>query len=65
MLVLTDLLLSLVHASPPADDAHPFSIHDMLAMDRISDPAVSPDGKWVAYTVRVTDVEANKGKTDI
>jgi dipeptidyl aminopeptidase/acylaminoacyl peptidase len=49
----------------PVEDSHPFSVRDMLAMDRISDPAVSPDGKWVAYTVRVTDVEANKGKTDI
>ncbi|HEV8113081.1 MAG TPA: S9 family peptidase [Planctomycetota bacterium] len=65
MLVFAGLLLSLAHASPLADDAHPFSVRDMLAMDRISDPAVSPDGKWVAYTVRVTDVEANKGKTDI
>ena len=30
---------------------HPFSVHDMLAMDRIGDPQVSPDGKWVAYRV--------------
>jgi dipeptidyl aminopeptidase/acylaminoacyl peptidase len=37
----------------------------MLAMDRISDPQVSPDGKWVAFTVRETDLEANKGRTDI
>jgi dipeptidyl aminopeptidase/acylaminoacyl peptidase len=44
---------------------HPFSVHDMLAMDRISDPHVSPDGKWVAFTVRVTDVEGNRGRTDI
>jgi len=49
----------------PSEEPHPFSVRDMLAMDRISDPAVSPDGKWVAYTVRVTDIEANKGKTDV
>jgi dipeptidyl aminopeptidase/acylaminoacyl peptidase len=48
-------------AQPP----HPFSVHDMLAMDRISDPRVSPDGKSVAFTVRVTDVEGNRGRTDI
>jgi len=44
---------------------HPFSVHDMLAMNRISDPQVSADGRWVAFTVRVTDLEANRGRTDI
>ncbi|MBI3182507.1 MAG: S9 family peptidase [Myxococcales bacterium] len=34
-------------------------------MDRISDPQPSPDGKWVAFTVRATDLEANKGRTDL
>ncbi len=44
---------------------HPFSIHDMLAMERISDPQVAPDNDWVAFTVRTTDLEANRGRTDI
>ena len=48
-----------------AADTHPFSVHDMLAMDRISDPRLSPDGRLVAFTVRVTDLDANKGRTDI
>src|SRR5262245_47525090 len=48
-----------------AQDPHPFTVHDMLAMDRISDPQVSPDGKWVAYGVRTTDLDANKGRTDV
>jgi dipeptidyl aminopeptidase/acylaminoacyl peptidase len=46
-------------------DTHPFSIHDMLAMDRIGDPQVSPDGKWVLFDLRTTDVEANKGRHDV
>jgi len=46
-------------------EQHPFSIHDMLAMDRISDPRVSPDGKKIVFTVRVTDLEANRGRTDL
>ncbi|MBE0566684.1 MAG: S9 family peptidase [Krumholzibacteria bacterium] len=37
----------------------------MLAMERIGDPQVSPDGQWVAFTVRSTDLAANKGRTDI
>ncbi|MDZ4772139.1 MAG: S9 family peptidase [Planctomycetota bacterium] len=48
-----------------AADPHPFTVHDMLAMQRVSDPAVSPDGKRVAFTVRDTDLEANKGRTDV
>ncbi len=44
---------------------HPFSIHDMLAMDRISDPQVSPDGKRVVFGRRTTDLDANRGRTDL
>jgi dipeptidyl aminopeptidase/acylaminoacyl peptidase len=47
------------------DRTHPFSIHDMLAIDRISDPQVSPDGKWIVFVLRTTDLEENKGLTDL
>jgi dipeptidyl aminopeptidase/acylaminoacyl peptidase len=46
-------------------ETHLFSVHDMLAMDRISDSQVSPDGKWIIFNVRETDLEANRGRTDI
>jgi dipeptidyl aminopeptidase/acylaminoacyl peptidase len=48
-----------------AAETHPFSVHDMLAMDRISEPRVSPDGTQVAFTVRSTDLEANRGRFDL
>jgi len=57
--------LLLAAAAQAAAATHPFSVHDMLAMDRISDPRVSPDGTRVVFTVRVTDLEANRGKTDL
>jgi dipeptidyl aminopeptidase/acylaminoacyl peptidase len=67
--LLPVLILLLGIALPALADhhteKHPFSVHDMLAMDRISDPQVSPDGEWVAYNVRTTDLEANRGRTDI
>lgn len=44
---------------------HPFSVDDMLVMDRISDSRVSPDGQVIAFTLRTTDLEANRGRTDI
>lgn len=58
-------LVALATGASLAAEPHPFSVHDMLAMDRLSDPRVSPDGTQVAFTVRETDVAANKGRTDI
>src|SRR3954466_13472372 len=40
--------------------AEPFSINDLLSLKRVADPEVSPDGKWVAYTVREPKIEQNK-----
>ncbi len=42
---------------------HPFSVRDMLAMERIADPQVSPDGRRVAFTVWRADLTANRGHT--
>jgi len=53
-----------LHAAPPAE-THLFSVHDMLAMDRISDPQISPDGRTLVFVVRTTDLEANRGRTDL
>ena len=44
---------------------HPFNVHDLVMMDRVSDPQVSPDGKWIAYQLRETDYAANKGVNSI
>ena len=44
---------------------HPFNVHDLVMMDRVSDPHVSADGRHVAFTVRATDYAANKGITSV
>ena len=49
----------------PLQNTHPFSVHDMLAMDRISDPQVSPAGAHIAFVLRKTDLDADKGLTDL
>ncbi len=46
-------------------DTHPFAVDDLLAMERISDPQVSPDGGRVVFVNRVTDLEKNKGVSDL
>ena len=68
MLRMQTLLPSLVFitaaASGPAA-AKGLTIEDMLAMQLVIDPQVSPDGKWVAFSVRDTDYDANKGRYDV
>jgi dipeptidyl aminopeptidase/acylaminoacyl peptidase len=44
-----------------AQGAHPFNVRDLVMMDRVSDPQLSPDGRYAAYGVRSTDYAANKG----
>lgn len=44
---------------------HPVGIHDLLAMERLAEPRVSPDGRRVAFTVSVTDLPANTRHTSL
>src|SRR5438552_19112885 len=37
-----------------------FTVQDLLNVKRFADPQVSPDGRWVAYTVGTVDKAANK-----
>lgn len=59
--------LSLTVAVSPAaaQDKKPFTIDTMWAIQRVGTPAVSPDGREVAYTVTTYDVEENRGNADI
>jgi dipeptidyl aminopeptidase/acylaminoacyl peptidase len=52
-------------ATPAPDHSQPFTVQDMVRLDRLSEIAASPDGKRVAYTLRTTDMEANKGRNSI
>ena len=56
---------SLSGADVKAAEKKPFSVRDLVMMERVSDPRISPDGKFVAYQVRKTDLEANKGVSGI
>ena len=42
-----------------------FSAKDLVMLERVSDPQLAPDGKSVAFTVRETDLEANKGRRSV
>jgi dipeptidyl aminopeptidase/acylaminoacyl peptidase len=53
---------SMVAAAEPAP---PFTVQDLVRLERISEPSVAPDGKRIAYTLRTTDMEANQARTGI
>lgn len=44
---------------------HPFDAHDLVIMDRVSDPHLAADGNRAAFTVRSTDWAANKGMNSV
>jgi dipeptidyl aminopeptidase/acylaminoacyl peptidase len=45
--------------------AEPFTAEHLVRLDRVGAPNVSPDSKFVVYTLRTTDMEANKGRYDL
>ena len=48
-----------------AEHSQPFTVQDLVRLERMSEIAASPDGRHVAYTLRTTDMDANKGRTAI
>jgi len=43
----------------------PFDVNALLELKRISDPQISPDGRWVTFTVQSVDLAANQKPTQI
>ena len=64
-LVLAALLSAVSLAAAAAVERHPFSVHDMVAMERLAGPQPSPDGRQVVFTRRVYDPGANKSFTSL
>src|SRR5579863_7928933 len=44
---------------------HAITFDDMIAMHRLAEAELSPDGKWVVYTVATPDIEANRNATNL
>ncbi|HET9472591.1 MAG TPA: hypothetical protein VFO82_01785, partial [Steroidobacteraceae bacterium] len=52
-------------AAGAADASRIFTPTDLNGLARISDPQVSPNGRYVVYVQRETDFEANRGRNDL
>jgi dipeptidyl aminopeptidase/acylaminoacyl peptidase len=55
----------LTHAATTEGPLPPLTVEDLVRLKRLSDPQLSPDGRSVAYVLRETDIDANKGRTAI
>src|SRR5437763_15495276 len=52
-----------VQASAQGRGQRAMTFEDFAAVRNVGDPQVSPDGQWVLYSVRTTDLDANKRTT--
>ena len=59
------LLLLAVVSGLGADGKRPMELEDLFRVRRVSDPQVSPDGRWVAYVVGKVEKAENIINTDI
>ena len=63
---MTGLAVLIVVAAPTAQGGgRAIALDDLAKLKTVGDPQVSPDGKWVAYTVGTIDVEKDKRDTDL
>jgi dipeptidyl aminopeptidase/acylaminoacyl peptidase len=66
LLALSALLVcALAGAAEARQSAAPLTVDEILKFRRVGDPQLSPDGRLVAYSVSVPDVEANRSRSRI
>ena len=60
------LALSLFIATVALGQAlRPLEVNDLFLIKRLSSPALSPDGRWIAYTLTTTNRKANSYEADL
>lgn len=62
LIILTILIMA---AAAIPESNRPLSIQDYFALKDVSDPQISPDGKWVAYVVSSEDEEKDQSLSNI
>ncbi|HYK83324.1 MAG TPA: S9 family peptidase [Gemmatimonadales bacterium] len=65
MKILRLCALGALVAAPAAAQRRAMTVDDYLALAVVGDPQLSPDGKWVAYTVTESSLRDNRGVTRV
>lgn len=63
--VVAALISTVSVIAMPAVQARPMNAEDLATLKRVGAPAVSPDGKSMAFTVTTTDLKKNKRNTKL
>jgi dipeptidyl aminopeptidase/acylaminoacyl peptidase len=64
-LIATALACVLAAGSQAGAQVKTPTVDDLISLRRAASPAISPDGKWVAYTIRETNWAENAYETEI
>jgi dipeptidyl aminopeptidase/acylaminoacyl peptidase len=59
------LLVLALAGTPALAQRRAMTVDEFITLDRPGEPALSPDGRWVAYTVTSTDLAANRRRSDL
>jgi dipeptidyl aminopeptidase/acylaminoacyl peptidase len=54
------LILEIAGSTALGEASRPVTLDDMAALREVSEPRISPDGEWVAYTVTLLDTVEDK-----
>lgn len=66
MIILSMLgILAQGPAPLPAPATRAFTVDDVFRIQRVSNPQVSPDGRWIAYVIGSPDLAADKSSSRI
>jgi len=66
LLIAVALLALLAPVAGAAESAvHPLNARDLVTLKRISDPRVSPSGNRIVFSLRETDLEKNRGFSNL
>lgn len=59
------LLLAVAAAPAAAQSRRPLTVGDIFALKNVGDPRISPDGRWVAFTISQMDEKKDASDTNI
>src|SRR5215207_1161597 len=59
------LVLALANSLAAQTARRPMKLDDMTRFRNVSDPQISPDGQWVAYTISTSDAKEDKSSSHI
>ena len=62
------IFLTFAFLSPPAlaqPTTHAFDVNDLVTLNRLSDPVISPSGSQIVFSLRETNLEDNRGFSNL